>query len=149
MICANTGATEVVVDIEIDPLSSVPIYQQLRDRLVEGIAAGELGRGDGLASVRSLAGAFGINPATVVKAYDLLRAEGFVATNAKSGSFVVRDRESGEPDQAVLELWTARLKTLLAEGRARGLSPAQILGACQQIVDGLERRREFREGEAS
>lgn len=80
-----------------DWLQAVPIYQQIRDRIVEAIGRGGLRRGDALASVRQLAGAFAINPATVAKAYDLLRAEGLVATNAKSGSFVADDRDTSVP----------------------------------------------------
>lgn len=121
------------MDIEIDPLSSVPIYQQIRDRIVEGIAAGHLKRGDGLASVRSLAGAFRINSATVSKAYELLRAEGLVATNAKSGSFVARDRDSGVPEKSFVTGFTGRLATLLAEGRAQGLPAAHLEEICRRL----------------
>lgn len=109
-----------------DWLQAVPIYQQIRDRIVEAIGRGGLRRGDALASVRQLAGAFAINPATVAKAYDLLRAEGLVATNAKSGSFVADDRDTSVPTDSFRADFTSRLTTLLAEGRARGLSDAVL-----------------------
>ncbi|WP_409484514.1 GntR family transcriptional regulator [Arsenicicoccus dermatophilus] len=116
------------MEIEIDPLSATPIYQQIRDQVVEAIGSGRLRRGDALASVRSVAGAFGINPATVAKAYDLLRSEGLVATNAKSGTFVARDVTMTTPSEAFVEDWTARPHTLLAEGRAQGLTGDRVLG---------------------
>ena len=121
----------------MDPLSPVPIYQQIRDRIVEAIGRGELRRGDALVSVRQLAGAFAINPATVAKAYDLLRTEGLVATNAKSGTFVAADRDTGVPSEAFRTDFAARLATLLAEGRAQGMSAEALRLACDQAVDHL------------
>lgn len=114
------------MEIAIDPLATTPIYQQIRDRIVEAIAAGELQRGDALAPVRTLAASFGISPGTVVKAYDELRREGFVAANGKSGTFIARDVASDPVDSRFLDDWRQRLHTLLAEGRAQGLSEADL-----------------------
>ncbi|GAA2183943.1 GntR family transcriptional regulator [Brooklawnia cerclae] len=126
------------MEIELDPLSPVPLYQQVRDRIVELIAMGQLARGTGLASVRSLAGAFRINPATVAKGYDLLRTEGLVVSNAKSGTFIARGRDS-EPAQAYFVTeWRQRLITLLAEGRAKGLTEADLISICREVTARLE-----------
>lgn len=122
------------MDLVLDPLSSVPISRQIRDRVVEAIGRGELHRGDALASVRSLAGAFGINPATVSRAYDQLRGEGLVATNAKSGTFVVGDASLDTATSRFRDDWDSRLATLLEEGRAHGLSAAQVIDACRTVL---------------
>ena len=123
-----------MVDVTVDPLSEVPIYQQIRDRVVEAIAAGDLTRGQGLASVRSVSAEFGINPATVAKAYELLRSEGLVATNIRSGSTIARDPSSGPPLDGVIDQWRARLFTLLAEAHAQGLTAEAILANCQDVI---------------
>ena len=120
--------------IDIDPLSPTPLYQQSRGAIVRGIGHGELHRGDTLASVRSLAGAFGINPATVAKAYGQLRSEGLLESNAKSGSFITRDNTSDVPERAYVEEWRERLTTLLAEGVANGLSADVVLQNCRTIT---------------
>ena len=125
------------MDIEIDPLATVAIYTQIRDRIVEGIGRGELHRGDSLAPVRQLAAAFAINPATVAKAYDQLRAEGLVGTNAKSGTFVAADRDTSVPTPTFRADFTARVLTLLAEGRAQGFSADDLLRACGDAVHTL------------
>ena len=130
------------MDITLDPLSTVPLYQQIRDRVVEAIGRGELRRGDALASVRQLAGAFAINPATVSKAYDQLRSEGLVATNAKSGSFVAMDRDTAVAPPDYLAGFESRLNTLLAEGRARGLSRAALRETCDRVMECLDPREE-------
>lgn len=119
------------MDLVVEPLSEIPIYQQIRDRIVEMIAIGSLLPGDALASVRTLSKALGVNPATVVKAFDLLRHEGFVVTNRRVGT-VVADVAVADP----LSLdWTTRLHTLLAEAQARGASNEDILTACRDYLN--------------
>ena len=51
--------------ITVDKLSDAPLYLQLRDAVIAGIASGELRPGDALPSVRSLAEDLGINLHTV------------------------------------------------------------------------------------
>ena len=125
------------MDLHLDPLSPVPLYQQLRDRVVEAIAAGRLRRGETLLPVRKLAVAFGVNPATMAKGYDLLLSEGLVASSPKVGTFVVRDAGDPPTDPAFPASWTPRLHTLLAEARAQGLDPAAIRRHCDAVLDDL------------
>jgi GntR family transcriptional regulator len=129
------------MQIEIDPLSEIPLYQQLRDRIVEGIASGELAPGDSLAPVRQLAVEFGINVATVAKGYDLLRAEGLIRTNRTSGSVVARGPGEGadtsEWNGTASDGWSARLRTLLAEAVAQGVPDADIVAAVSAALDGF------------
>jgi DNA-binding transcriptional regulator YhcF (GntR family) len=123
------------MEIELDPLSEVPIYQQLRDRMVEAIASGRLRPGDQLESVRRLAVAFGINVATVGKGYELLRQEGLIVTNHKSGSVVARGPLSGPAAASFGDEWSPRLATLLAEAVAQGLSRSEIAARVDTILD--------------
>ena len=119
------------MDLVVEPLSEIPIYQQIRDRIVEMIATGALLPGDALASVRTLSKALGVNPATVVKSFDLLRHEGFVVTNRRVGTVVAEV----SPADPLSQDWTQRLHTLLAEALARGASTADILDACREHLD--------------
>ena len=129
------------VQIQIDPVSAAPIYQQIRDRVVEGVAAGDLTPGDQLASVRQLAVDFGINVATVAKAYDVLRNEGIIRTNHKSGSVIARGPGTAPADDAFVADWSARLATLLAEAVAQGLTDAAIVERTNAIVGDFTARR--------
>lgn len=130
------------MELVVEPLSEVPIYQQIRDRVVEMIAIGLLVPGDALASVRTLSAALGVNPATVVKAFDLLRHEGFVVTNRRIGT-VVAEIHAADP---LSRDWTRRLHTLLAEARARGATDTEILAECRDQLDQdhVERTKESR-----
>ncbi|WP_082008339.1 GntR family transcriptional regulator [Microbacterium mangrovi] len=142
------------MQIEIDPLSDVALYQQLRDRVVEGIARGELRVGDQLLPVRSLAAQFGINIATVGKGYELLRNEGLVRTNRTAGTVVARAPRPtpdapgpdalpgvGEWEASARDAWTARLATVLAEGVAQGEQDTAIADVVHGILESFSGSR--------
>lgn len=74
--------------ITLEPNSGTPLYLQLHDAIVADIVAGYLPPGTKLGSVRKVAADFGINPATVKQAYDLLQEEGVVVTKRRSGTIV-------------------------------------------------------------
>ena len=126
--------------IDIDPDSESPLYQQLRDQVVQAIADGTLKPGDALASVRQLAGQFGINSATVGKGYELLRQEGLVRTSRRSGSVVARG-PADQPAPGFTEGWTARLRTLLAEAVAQGMSESGIRDTADSLLTDFAARR--------
>ena len=120
--------------LSIEPDGPVPIYQQIRDRIVEAIADGRLLAGSALPSTRQLGVDLGVNFHTVNKAYDLLRQEGLLRLGRKSGAVVCRDAGSGPPDPGWAQDWTGRLGTLLAEAAAQGIPAAGIVGKCQAAM---------------
>jgi DNA-binding transcriptional regulator YhcF (GntR family) len=123
--------------LSIEPDAEVPIYQQIRDRVVEAIAGGEQPAGSALPSTRQLAVDLGINFHTVNKAYDTLRREGLVRLTRKSGAVIARDA-TGEPaGDAFTTEWRRRLHTLLAEAAAQGLSRERIIEASRAVVAGF------------
>lgn len=66
----------------------LPIYRQLRDRVVEMILEGVLTDGDALPSVRNVAAEYRLNPLTVLKGYQELVDEGLVEKKRGLGMFV-------------------------------------------------------------
>jgi DNA-binding transcriptional regulator YhcF (GntR family) len=123
--------------ISIEPDGPVPIYQQIRDRIVEAVADGRMPRGASLPSTRQLAMDLGINFHTVNKAYDILRQEGLVRIGRKSGAVIERDSGSGPPGPGFTDDWTARLLTLLAEAAAQGVGPDLITGRARELLTGF------------
>lgn len=81
--------------IEIDSTAKEPLYLQIRDQIVSGIALGELEAGTQLPSVRSLASDLGINLHTVNKAYAVLRDEGYIHMKGRAGAFIASPEEEG------------------------------------------------------
>ncbi|MBS0365832.1 MAG: GntR family transcriptional regulator [Proteobacteria bacterium] len=67
---------------------SLPIYRQLRDRVVAMILEGALKEGDPLPSVRNVAADFRLNPLTVLKGYQQLVDEQLVEKRRGRGMFV-------------------------------------------------------------
>jgi GntR family transcriptional regulator len=120
--------------LTIEPDGPVPIYQQIRDRIVEAIAGGRQPAGSGLPSTRQLAVDLGVNFHTVNKSYDLLRREGLLRISRKSGAVVQRDAGSGPPSQDWAQDWAARLETLLAEAAAQGMPADEIVAHCRAAV---------------
>ena len=72
--------------IELDMESEVPIYVQLRNQIVKGIGKGELKAQEKLPTVRQLAAEAGVNTMTVNKAYQILKAEGYIKIDRRHGS---------------------------------------------------------------
>lgn len=127
--------------IAIEPESDVPLYQQIRDRVVEAIADGTLHAGDPLPSTRQLASDLGINFHTVNKGYDALRSERLLRLTRKSGAVVVRDPASTPPEPGYADQWTSRAKTVLAEAVAHGMNSDDVVAICRDIVT------EFQQGD--
>jgi len=126
------------VRLTLDLDSDVPIYQQIRDRVVEAIARGEAKEGDPLPSTRQLAADFGINFLTVSKGYDLLRQQGVIRINRKSGAVIRRDPSSGPPEPGFTRDWTDRTRMLLAEATVQGLSREDVLNRCAEMLTAFD-----------
>ncbi|AWB43355.1 GntR family transcriptional regulator [Paenibacillus sp. CAA11] len=118
--------------IQLDMQSDVPIYTQLVNQIIEGIASGRLIPGEALPSVRSLASDIGINLHTVNKAYTLLKQEGYIQIHRQKG--VVVDPDGMPP---VTPEYTAKqhdqLKPIIAEAICRGMSQEELLSIVQSI----------------
>ncbi|HET8554458.1 MAG TPA: GntR family transcriptional regulator [Rhodanobacteraceae bacterium] len=98
---------------------NVPIYRQLRDRMVAMILDGALNEGDALPSVRQVAADYQINPLTVSKAYQALVDEQLIEKRRGLGMFVTEGAPDAllksERERFLREEWPAlyaRLKRL-------------------------------------
>ncbi|MFE7110016.1 GntR family transcriptional regulator [Streptomyces sp. NPDC057575] len=126
----------------LDLDSEVPIYQQIRDRVVEAIAEGALAPGAGLPSTRQLAVDLAINFHTVNKAYDLLRREGIIRINRKSGAVVRPDVKQPSDELRAGVDWEARMRTLLAELDVRGIAKAEVTSHVAAVLDRFPARED-------
>ena len=73
---------------EINEKSSIPIWLQLRNRLIYLITSGHYVTGDKLPTVREMAVGLGINYNTVSKVYVNLESDGYVESVRGRGVFV-------------------------------------------------------------
>ncbi len=75
--------------IPIDRQSAIPLYQQIKTYLRQGILAGSLAADTRLPASRQLAHDLGVNRITVENAYAELEAEGLVFSKLGSGTYVL------------------------------------------------------------
>src|ERR1041384_8057684 len=75
-------------EFRLDLESGVPVYRQIIDQVLGGIAAGALAGGDQLPTVRQVAVDLAINPNTVVRAYRELEIRGILETQQGTGTFI-------------------------------------------------------------
>jgi len=75
-------------EFRLDQHSGVPVYRQMIDQVLGGIASGWLAPGDQLPTVRQVAVDLAINPNTVVRAYRELEIRGVLDTQQGTGTFV-------------------------------------------------------------
>jgi GntR family transcriptional regulator len=87
---------------EIDEGSDVPLWVQLRKRLVYLINTGHYRTGDQLPTVRGLASELSINYNTVNKAYLSMVNDGYITSTRGRGVFV-RDFESSAEEETALD----------------------------------------------
>lgn len=98
--------------LEIDEQSEQPIYQQLIDQIIVGIAKGELVPNESLPSIRQLADEIGVNMMTVSKAYNKLKQSGYIVTDRRNGTKIAAKLPATAVWQQQLH---ERLELLLAE----------------------------------
>ncbi len=105
----------------------LPIYRQLRDRVVAMILEGVLGDGDALPSVRNVAAEYRLNPLTVLKGYQELVDEGLVEKKRGRGMFVndgARDKLLKNERQRFIEVEWPRVRETIDR---LGLDPETLL----------------------
>jgi DNA-binding transcriptional regulator YhcF (GntR family) len=72
----------------LDLHSGVPVYRQIIDQVLGGMAAGSFQPGDQLPTVRQVAVDLAINPNTVQRAYRELEIRGVLETQQGTGTFI-------------------------------------------------------------
>ncbi len=118
--------------INLDLESDEPIYTQLKQQIIVGIAKGLLKPGDGLPSVRSLAADIGINLHTVNKAYQQLKQEGFILIHRQKGVVVNPDGVQ-KADEDYRGKLNKTLYPLIAESVCRGMNEDEFLQLCSSL----------------
>lgn len=117
--------------LTVDFKSDIPIYIQLKQQIIEGIASGELKEGESLPSVRQMAEDIGINLHTVNKAYTLLKNDSFILMDRRNGA-IINKKEDMIQSEYINKL-TEDMTPIVAETFCRGISEKEFLDICKRI----------------
>ena len=80
--------------------SSVPIYEQINNSIINQIMNDELKEDDAIPSIRNLAQDIKISVMTIKKAYDELEQEGYIISKQGKGTFVAPKNTELAKDKA-------------------------------------------------
>src|ERR1700733_15214091 len=119
-------------DFKLDARSGVPVYRQIIDQVLGGIAAGRLKAGDQLPTVRQLAVDLAINPNTVVRAYRELEIREVLATQQGTGTFITEKKPQANELERRRRL-SQLAGDLLARAGAEGIELADIIGCLNDL----------------
>ncbi len=105
------------IQISIDDSSGIPIWLQLKNRIVYLILSGQFEPDERLPTVRELAVELGVNYNTVMKVYQDIERDGYVdpddvvmdMARSLADEFIRQCRELGMPRNDIVELVNARL----------------------------------------
>jgi DNA-binding transcriptional regulator YhcF (GntR family) len=125
----------MMMDIEIDFRSHIPIYLQIVEQVEHMVASGIYKPHDQLPTVRQLAAELRVNFNTVARAYRLLDETGVISTQRGRGTFVLEPL----PPERVHHLREATLhgltRSFLVNAARKGYSPEEIAEAIQSLLD--------------
>jgi GntR family transcriptional regulator len=124
----------------LDPGSGVPVYRQIIDQVMGGMAAGALHPGDQLPTVRQLAVDLAINPNTVVRAYRELEIRGTLDMQHGTGTFITAEKppvNELERRRRVAQL----AGELLARAGAEGISLQELLDHFHELQPNQKEER--------
>lgn len=110
---------ELLIDLNVDFASPVPVYEQIKKIIKYAIAKKTLVEEEHLPSIRELAAFLKINPNTVARAYRELSQEGVVGGRAGKGFWVAKIQQA---EESKIELLKEEFLKFLEKAVAMGFS---------------------------
>ncbi len=115
-----------------------PIYLQLIETVMQGIAAGDYPAGSRLPSVREMAAEAGVNPNTMQRALAELERQGLIYSQRTAGRFVTEDIEQirGKRKDIAME----QVEIFLSKMKEMGYSVEEIIELLRQAGEKGEQK---------
>src|SRR4051794_13900716 len=124
----------------LDLHSGVPVYRQIIDQVLGGIAAGTLAAGHQLPTVRQVAVDLSINPNTVVRVYRELEIRGVLETQQGTGTFISRQKVKRDQVERQRRL-TQLVGEFTARAGAAGFTLQELIEPLQDMQNDVEKTR--------
>lgn len=124
--------------IQVDLNSATPAYRQIVEQFRHHLVEGALNPGDNLPGVRTLAMDLGIHFNTVAEAYRTLAQEGWLEVSQGKAVRVCARPNTKVRNRGVEDGFRQRLRMLIAEMRASGISVAAIVQELELLAKGIK-----------
>ena len=131
----------MVLSLDVDPRSGVPIYVQLVEGVKHALTVGILRPGERLPTVRTLAEELAVAPNTVVKAYNELQRAGLIESRPGVGTVVAGNLEEVVREQQVEALYE-RLGMLVRDAVGLGVTEDDLWERFDAEFERAHTRRE-------
>jgi len=138
---SNTAQNGQAFRFRLDLASGVPVYRQIIDQVLGGIAAGALPPGMQLPTVRQVAVDLAINPNTVVRAYRELEIRAVLETQQGTGTFISRQRIKRDDLERRRQL-NQIVNEFVSRAGAAGFTVADLMEQLKDVAsDSSQKRR--------
>ncbi len=128
------------MQFRLSPSSGVPIYRQIIDQVIGGVASGKLRSGDQLPTVRQVAVDLSVNPNTVVRAYRELEIRGLLETQQGSGTFI-SDKKVEQNDREREERLEQLATEFVTRAGAEGFTISELVEVLNAQQNHTKKRR--------
>lgn len=132
----DDGVSNALGTFNVDERSNVPLWIQIRKRLIYMITSGKYKKDERLPSVRDLSVQLGVNYNTVLKVYQDLERDGFIFTKRGRGTYVSDIAEidyaadDGEMESLAIDF--------VQNALGKGMEPDDILHLVREQIEKLE-----------
>src|SRR3954449_443939 len=120
--------------------SGVPVYRQIIDQVLGGIAAGTLAAGTQLPTVRQVAVDLSINPNTVVRAYRELEIRGVLETQQGTGTFISNQKVQRNEVERRRQL-NQIVSEFVSRAGASGFTVEDLMEQLHELVTDTNKKR--------
>lgn len=118
--------------IIIDYRSRTPIFEQIKEQVMNLINTGQLKPDDKLPSIRQLASELDLNVNTVKRAFQELEAEKVTYSVPGKGVFI---SENAIANEFVLNNAEAELQRIISSSKAKGMPADRIIALVNEIYE--------------
>jgi GntR family transcriptional regulator len=122
------------MEFRLDDASGVPVYRQIIDQVMGGMATGALRPGEQLPTVRQVAVDLAINPNTVQRAYREMEIRGVLETQQGTGTFISHQKIKRDEVERQRQL-SQLVSDLVARAGAAGFTVSELLEAIHESID--------------
>src|SRR5215510_713872 len=127
-------------EFRLDMAIGVPVYRQIMDQVMAGIASGVLAPGNQLPTVRQLAVDLAVNPNTVVRAYRELEFRGVLDTQHGTGTFITQRKVKRNDVERQRQL-NQLVADLVARAGAAGFTVEEVTEELRELQNDSPKKR--------